>query len=112
MTEQTDKCDLVYDQETSFLSVDGVKIGKIIPSNSGRPILQVVDKDKRRSARRGTRFVAIDLQTFTTFVEKLEVNSPSLQGRHQQHGHPNHQGSEQGRSENRHDVAQGNVVNT
>jgi len=66
------ECAITYDEKNGFLSLDGVKFGRI-QYNGGRLVFQVFDKDRRRSQKRGTRFVAIDLESLTTFIETLDV---------------------------------------
>ena len=47
--------------EKDFVRVDGITIGKRVTGPDGKPRLQVCDKDRRRSAQRGTRFVEISV---------------------------------------------------
>lgn len=66
------ECEITYDQANGFLLLDGVKFGRIRYDN-GRLVFVVFDKDRRRSQKRGTRFVSIDLDSLTTFIETLDV---------------------------------------
>ena len=47
--------------ERGFVTVDGVKLGKRVVKD-GIPKLQVADKDRRRSAERGTRLVEVSVE--------------------------------------------------
>jgi len=60
--------------EKDFVRVDGVKIGKRVKGPDGKLKLQVCDKDRRRSAQRGTRFVEI---TPDDLAEVLEADEES-----------------------------------
>lgn len=52
-----------------FVKVDGVVIGKLTPERT----LEIVDKDKGRSARRGTRKVEVLLCHLTDLCEEIET---------------------------------------
>jgi hypothetical protein len=62
--------------ERGFVRVDGITIGKRVVKD-GKPRLQVCDKDRRRSAERGTRFVEV---TVEELGEVLDEGSPPLVG--------------------------------
>lgn len=50
----------VHVDERDFVVVDGIKIGRRVRGSDGQVRLQICDKDRRRSERRGTRFVEVD----------------------------------------------------
>lgn len=50
----------------NFLRVGGVKVGRVTPE--GR--VQFCDKDRKRSAERGTRYVEVDIDRIKTAVDR------------------------------------------
>lgn len=58
--------------ERGFVRVDGITIGRRVVKD-GKPKLQVCDKDRRRSAERGTRLVEV---TIEELGEALGDDSP------------------------------------
>ena len=62
--------------ERGFVTVDGVKLGKRVVKD-GIPKLQVADKDRRRSAERGTRLVEVSVEELE---EALADDSQEEQG--------------------------------
>jgi len=59
-----------------FVRVDGITIGKRVVTG-GKAKLQVCDKDRRRSAQRGTRFVEV---TVEELGDVLDEGAPPLVG--------------------------------
>ena len=62
--------------ERGFVTVDWVKLGKRVVKD-GIPKLQVADKDRRRSAERGTRLVEVSVEELE---EALADDSQEEQG--------------------------------
>lgn len=58
-----------------FLSVDGVKIGKVIELE-GELIIQFCDKDFERSVHRGTRFIGVKLKDLQSIILATEGQPP------------------------------------
>lgn len=57
-----------------FVRVDGVKIGKRIKGADGKARLQVCDKDRRRSAERGTRLVEVVPRELADILEEEDTD--------------------------------------
>lgn len=55
-----------------FVRVNGVKIGKRVKGADGKVRLQVCDKDRRRSAERGTRLVEVVPRELADVLEEAE----------------------------------------
>lgn len=64
---------LVQVDGDGWVRIGGILIGRKIERN-GETLLQVCDKDKRRSAERGTRFLEVPLVDFVLAMERGEVN--------------------------------------
>lgn len=65
-----ERCKVIVDS-LGFVTADGVKIGLLVQLSGGGTALQVCDKDRRRSAERGTRLVQVPIQD----LAKLEGES-------------------------------------
>lgn len=61
-----------------FVTVDGVKIGRLVTGRDGKPCLQFCDKNRHRSHQRGTRLVEVPIQSLqdcaqgTRSIDKTE----------------------------------------
>lgn len=64
--------DRVSVDKRDFVRVNGVKIGKRVKGADGKVRLQVCDKDRRRSAQRGTRLVEVIPRELADVLEEAE----------------------------------------
>lgn len=65
---EPEKCKPIVDAR-GFVFVDGVKLALLVQNSDGAA-LQICDKDRRRSAERGTRLVQVSLQELAKLEEK------------------------------------------
>lgn len=63
--------------QDGWVLVGDVKLGRIVRTLDGKLAIQIVDKDKRRAAERGTRFVVFDVQSLINIsrAPKEQVNA-------------------------------------
>jgi hypothetical protein len=66
MEKQKPNCPAVAVDSRGFVSIDGVRLGRLIRSTQ---TIQVVDKDRRRSEARGSRFVEVKISDLSKLVE-------------------------------------------
>lgn len=67
MAKQVEKAPVVTVDNRGFVCADGVCLGKLIQDSTA---LQVVDRDRRRSELRGTRYVVVPLSELSKLVQK------------------------------------------
>lgn len=67
MSDQPTKSSLVVVGKNNYIFVDGVKIARLVPE---RGVMQFLDRDRRRSAERGSQTVEVKIADLTNLPQK------------------------------------------
>lgn len=66
MENKSPNCPAIAVDSRGFVSIDGVRLGRL---THNKQAIQIVDRDKRRSESRGTRFVEVPISAISKLAE-------------------------------------------